>query len=157
MYVSTTSPASFCIAPARNTSTHSPHTHWETTTTHCFSPLYFRLDDIKRQRGQRQFRACAVRNTPTWNRTVHRMDLHRLRFIHCQPQAIHCLAFSTAHVPRPKLAVSRGDASIEIWLSVDGESYYKDWTVPGRTDTSIEALLWCGHKLYSAGLTGECS
>ena len=82
------------------------------------------------------------------------MEVHRLRFIECDPQPIHCLAFSSA-TDRPKLAVSRGDASIEIWATNDGEQYYQETLVPGRTDTSVEALVWCGKRLFSTGLTGR--
>ena len=82
------------------------------------------------------------------------MEVHRLRFIECDPQPIHCLAFSGA-TDRPKLAVSRGDASIEIWATNDGEQYYQETLVPGRTDTSVEALVWCGKRLFSTGLTGR--
>lgn len=81
------------------------------------------------------------------------MDVHRLRFIECDPQPINCLAFSGA-ADCPKLAVSRGDASIEIWATIDGEDYYKENFLPGRTDTSVEAMVWCGKRLFSAGLTG---
>ena len=84
---------------------------------------------------------------------IRSMDVHRLRFIECDPQPINCLAFSgTADCQ--KLAVSRGDASIEIWATIDGENYYKENFLPGRTDTSVEAMVWCGKRLFSAGLTG---
>ena len=82
------------------------------------------------------------------------MDIHRLRFIECDPQPIHCLAFSGA-TDCQKLAVSRGDASIEIWATTDGENYYKESFLPGRQDTSVEALVWCGKRLFSTGLTGD--
>ena len=84
------------------------------------------------------------------------MEVHRLRFIEYDPQPIHCLAFSGS-TDRPKLAVSRGDASIEIWATSDGERYYQETLVPGRTDTSVEALVWCGKRLFSTGLTGSFS
>ena len=84
------------------------------------------------------------------------MEVHRLRFIEYDPQPIHCLAFSGA-TDRPKLAVSRSDASIEIWATNDGEHYYLETLVPGRTDTSVEALVWCGKRLFSTGLTGSCN
>lgn len=84
------------------------------------------------------------------------MDIHRVRFVEYDPQPIHCLSFSDDDVASgcTKLALSRGDGSIEIWTSSDGESIYKKVWVPGRADFSIEALAWCGDRLFSAGLTG---
>ena len=83
------------------------------------------------------------------------MDIHRVRFIEHDPQPIHCLAFSDISPHSPQLALSRGDGSIEIWRTTDGESFYKDVWVPGRTDGSIETLVWCGGRLFTSGLTGE--
>lgn len=82
------------------------------------------------------------------------MDIHRVRFVEYNPQPIHCLRFYEESSSCIKLAVSRGDGSIEIWLSSDGESFFKDVWVPGRADFSIEALVWCEGRLFSAGLTG---
>ena len=82
------------------------------------------------------------------------MDFHRVRFIEHQPKAIHCLAFSQ-DTDHPRLAVSRSDCSIEIWASGDGLGYHQELWVPGREDSSIEALVWCQERLFSAGLTGR--
>ncbi len=82
------------------------------------------------------------------------MDVHRVRFIEHQPKAIHCLAFSD-DTDLPRLAVSRSDSSLEVWASSDGLSYYQETWVPGREDSSVEALVWCQGRLFSAGLTGE--
>ena len=83
------------------------------------------------------------------------MDIHRVRFVQYDPQPVHCLRFHEEGSGRLKLALSRGDGSIEIWTSYDGEGFFKDLWVPGRTDFSIEALVWCAGRLFSAGLTGR--
>ena len=82
------------------------------------------------------------------------MDIHRVRFVEYDPQPIHCLSFHEGESGSIKLALSRSDGSIEVWISSDGESFYKQIWIPGRTDFSIEALVWCGERLFSAGLTG---
>ncbi len=79
------------------------------------------------------------------------MDVHRIRFINQVPQSIQCLSFCK---DGKKLALSRGDGSIEIWDSMDGEFFKKMW-IPGRVNASIEALQWCGEKLFSGSLTGK--
>lgn len=83
------------------------------------------------------------------------MDIQtlRLRFIEYQPQPVNCLAFCDLGNGN-RLAVSRADASLEIWATTDGVHYYKDLFIPGRSDTSIEALVWSKNRLFSAGLTG---
>ena len=83
------------------------------------------------------------------------MDIQtqRLRFIEYQPQPVNCLAFCDLGNGN-RLAVSRADASLEIWATTDGLHYYKDLFIPGRSDTSIEALVWSKNRLFSAGLTG---
>ena len=82
------------------------------------------------------------------------MDVHKVRFIEHDPKTIDSLAFSDI-AERPRLAVSRSDSSIEIWATSDGEHYYKDRRIPGRSDTSVEKLVWSGSRLFSAGLSGE--
>lgn len=85
------------------------------------------------------------------------MNVHRVRFIEHQPKSIHCLAFSDDRDGPPRLAVARGDASLEIWNSSsdEGVSYHQALWVPGREDSSVEALAWCQGRLFSAGLTGS--
>ena len=83
------------------------------------------------------------------------MDIHRVRFVEYDPQPIHCLRFRNDDESScNKLALSRGDGSVEIWASSDGESFFKERWIPGRADFSIEALVWCEGRLFSAGLTG---
>lgn len=83
------------------------------------------------------------------------MDVHRLKFIDLQARAITCLAFD-ASVDFPRLAVSRSDASIEIWRYIGS---HKDFcychTIPGREGVSIETLKWSGDRLFSSGLSGS--
>ena len=86
---------------------------------------------------------------------IQSMDIHRVRFVEYDPQPIHCLRFHEESSGRLKLVLSRGDGSIEIWASYDGECFYKELWVPGRADFSIEALVWCEGRLFSAGLTGR--
>ena len=86
--------------------------------------------------------------------SVKEMDIHRVRFVEYDPQPIHCLRFDEGESSSIKLALSRGDGSIEVWISSDEESFYKQIWIPGRADFSIEALVWCRGRLFSAGLTG---
>ena len=82
------------------------------------------------------------------------MNVHRLRFVPVEPKAVHCLAFNDSS-RRPRLAIARSDASIEIWRHTgEGRHLCHELTIPGRTDTSVEAILWHGKRLFSAGLTG---
>lgn len=77
-----------------------------------------------------------------------------MRFVEHTPYPIHCLAFSEGDSSSQRLALSRGDGSIEIWASNGEGHFYKELWVPGRSDVSIEALVWCGKRLFYAGLTG---
>ena len=79
------------------------------------------------------------------------MDLHRIRFIPHLPQPIHCLSFFDNDVT--KLAVSRSDGSLEVWNSIN-DNFVKELWIPGRASTSIEALQWCGKRLYTGSLLG---
>lgn len=47
----------------------------------------------------------------------------------------------------------RDDASIEIW-NIQHAPYLQQ-TIVGSTIASIEAIAWCGNRLFSTGLTGE--
>lgn len=76
------------------------------------------------------------------------LQAHRARFLVYEPQAIHCLAFSEDD----QLAAARSDGSVELWRPREG---WKQVAVsPGRTNASVEVLLWCRNRLYSAGLDG---
>ena len=77
------------------------------------------------------------------------LQAHRVRFLDYTPQSIHCLAFSDDE----DLAVARSDGSIEIWSPEN--HWYQKGVIPGRTNSSIEVLLWCEGNLYSSGLDGR--
>lgn len=47
----------------------------------------------------------------------------------------------------------RDDASIEIW-NIQHAPYLQQ-TIAGSSIASIEAIAWCGNRLFSTGLTGE--
>lgn len=83
------------------------------------------------------------------------MDVHRLRFVDLEPKSINCLAFSNA-AERARLAVSRADASIELWRQCDGKELRHEFTIPGRSDSTVETMAWSGERLFSSGLTGKC-
>ncbi|XP_049860370.1 U3 small nucleolar RNA-associated protein 4 homolog [Schistocerca gregaria] len=75
--------------------------------------------------------------------------VHNIRFYNLEPRAIHCIAYESSH---RKLAVSRADSSLEIW-DVSNAPHVERF-IPGASDSSIEALSWCGTRLFSTGLQG---
>ncbi|KAG8201749.1 hypothetical protein JTE90_012809 [Oedothorax gibbosus] len=77
------------------------------------------------------------------------LNVHRVNFFEPEPQAIRCLA-SDAHSSR--LAVSRADASIEIWDMK--QNPYLEKVIPGASTASVESLAWCKGRLFSTGLHG---
>ena len=77
-----------------------------------------------------------------------------MRFVDVEPKAIHCLAFSHSD-ERSRLAVSRADASIELWRQCEGRELRHELTIPGRSDSTVEAMVWSGERLFSTGLTGK--
>ena len=83
------------------------------------------------------------------------MDVHRLKFLDVKPSPILSLSFSNVKSCQ-KLAISRGDGSIEIWnvVNEDKRELCHQITIPGREDVSVDSILWCGERLFSAGLTG---
>eukprot|EP00794_Sanderia_malayensis_P018978 gene18978-20885_t len=78
--------------------------------------------------------------------------VHRIRFVEFQPEAIHCLAFKD---DKSRLAVSRQDGTIEIWNTLHLLTWTKDFVIASQTGRSIESLIWCGNRLFSAGLGGD--
>lgn len=80
------------------------------------------------------------------------MELHRVRFISHAACAIQYLSFAE---DGSKLALSRDDGSLEIWVARNG-TCCRDLWIPGRTNTSIEALQWCGKQLFTGCLSGMC-
>ncbi|KAJ8927588.1 hypothetical protein NQ314_019933 [Rhamnusium bicolor] len=76
--------------------------------------------------------------------------IHNVRFYKLEPHAIRCMALQ----PSAKiLAVSRSDASIEIWNL--NNAWFIERTIASSTENfSIEGLAWCGNRLFSVGLHG---
>ncbi|CDK24729.1 unnamed protein product [Kuraishia capsulata CBS 1993] len=88
------------------------------------------------------------------------MDIHRCRFVDYTPQTITSLGFShssTSDLPSHslRLAVGRGDGSIEIW------NPRSDWlleqTIPGSRGRTVEGIAWSSKdkdvspRLFSIG------
>lgn len=99
----------------------------------------------------------AMDKANAWESYNDELLVHRVRFLQTQARPIHRLAFSKERRERaPRLAVARGDCSLELWVASrgDGARYYRQLFVPGRRDVSVESLVWVGRRLFSAGLTG---
>lgn len=47
---------------------------------------------------------------------------------------------------------NRSDSSVEVWDLA--HTPHIERTIPGRVNTSVEAVTWCGERLFSAGLQG---
>ena len=77
-----------------------------------------------------------------------------MRFVELQPKSIQCLAFSS-NDDRGRLAVSRADASIELWCQCNSKELRHEQTIPGRSDLSVETMGWMQERLFSSGLTGR--
>ncbi|XP_041375893.1 U3 small nucleolar RNA-associated protein 4 homolog [Gigantopelta aegis] len=76
--------------------------------------------------------------------------VHHVRFFEYVPKAIHSLAYEPTH---KKFALSRSDGSVEIWSIT--EDWYQEKIIPASEGFSVEALVWQGKRLYSAGLDGN--
>ena len=50
------------------------------------------------------------------------------------------------------LFLYRSDCSVEIWNL--NHTPHIERTIPGRVNSSVEALTWCGERLFSSGLQG---
>lgn len=75
--------------------------------------------------------------------------VHSVRFYDFEPRAIHCMAYE---LTGKKLAISRSDCSVEVWNL--GHTPHIERSIPGRVNSSVEALTWCRERLFSAGLQG---
>lgn len=75
--------------------------------------------------------------------------VHNVRFYDFEPQAIQCMAYEDAS---SRLALSRADGSVEIWNCQNRP--FVQLVLPGGVDSSVEALVWCKGRLFSAGLHG---
>ncbi|GLV34548.1 lethal (3) 72Dn [Carabus blaptoides fortunei] len=75
--------------------------------------------------------------------------VHNVKFYKIHPTGINCMAYETK---RKKLAISRSDASIEVWnLS---NTPFVERTIANHPSASIEALCWYEQRLFSTGLQG---
>ncbi|XP_037034605.1 U3 small nucleolar RNA-associated protein 4 homolog [Bradysia coprophila] len=84
------------------------------------------------------------------NKSSGHFKIHNVGFYHPAPRQIKCLSYNRR---TSKLAVSRDDASIEIW---DMQSaVYMEKCILGDPSWSVEALGWLNNRLFSTGLTGE--
>ncbi|XP_077300414.1 UTP4 small subunit processome component l(3)72Dn isoform X4 [Arctopsyche grandis] len=75
--------------------------------------------------------------------------VHHVRFYSPKTAAIHCLAL---HSDGDTLALSRNNASIEIW-NLRGVPILSRY-IPGTPSGSIEAMCWVKDRLLSTGLSG---
>lgn len=76
------------------------------------------------------------------------MNVHRLRFVPHNVEAINCLAFSE----NGKLALSRADGSLELWNPM--KNWLQEVVIRADKNSSIESLLWYENRLFTAGLNG---
>ena len=86
-----------------------------------------------------------VTGVPCW---FLQMNVHRLRFVPHNVQAINCLAFAE----NGKLALSRADGSLELWNPA--ENWLQEVVIHSDKDSSIEGLVFYGDRLFTAGLNG---
>ncbi|XP_078689122.1 U3 small nucleolar RNA-associated protein 4 homolog [Branchiostoma floridae x Branchiostoma belcheri] len=76
--------------------------------------------------------------------------LHDVRFFRFMPKAIHSIAHQQT---TNRVAVSRSDGSIEIYSIND--NWYQEKLICGDAGRSVEAMVWVGQRLFSAGLHGD--
>ena len=97
----------------------------------------------KSRKIQNIFRASSSQSS-----SAHMALVHRCRFVEYTPRAVHCIALHQGtHVLRA--AVSRANADIEIWNITD--TWHCERVIPGGEHMSVEALVWSGDRLFSAG------
>ncbi|XP_045118529.1 U3 small nucleolar RNA-associated protein 4 homolog [Portunus trituberculatus] len=75
--------------------------------------------------------------------------IHNVRFFDFNPKAIHCMSYDDA---TSRLALSRTNGDIEIWNCWSRP--FMQLFLPGDNDSSVEAMVWCQGRLFSAGLHG---
>ncbi|GAB0098407.1 U3 small nucleolar RNA-associated protein 4 [Sergentomyia squamirostris] len=75
---------------------------------------------------------------------------HTVQFYNLPPRGINFMVYNGG---LKKLALSRSDASIEVWRV--GETPLRERVIFGAPKASVEALVWVGENLLSAGLSGE--
>ncbi|VVC86764.1 unnamed protein product [Leptidea sinapis] len=75
--------------------------------------------------------------------------IHRIRYYNPEPKGINCISYEKKS---KLLALSRKDASIEIWDLTHAPYLIK--FIPGLENSSVEALGWVNERLLSTGLGG---
>ncbi|CAH1779967.1 unnamed protein product [Owenia fusiformis] len=76
--------------------------------------------------------------------------VHHIRFFDYQPKSIQCLAYNSQ---QDRIAIGRSDGSLEIWSIKD--DWFQEKIIPGSNDNSIEAVAWCGNRVFTAGIQGS--
>ncbi|KAG4075374.1 hypothetical protein HA402_003165 [Bradysia odoriphaga] len=89
-------------------------------------------------------------NKANKNKSFGHFKIHNVEFYHPAPRQIKCLSYNRK---TSRLAVSRDDASIEIWDM--RSAVYMEKCVLGDPSWSVEDLGWLNNRLFSTGLTGE--
>ncbi|KAK9882349.1 hypothetical protein WA026_020871 [Henosepilachna vigintioctopunctata] len=80
-------------------------------------------------------------------------SVHHIRFYKPKPKAIYCMCLQPNRKLGYKLALSRSDASIEIWNI--NQSPYIERTISSNVENyTIEGLGWFQDRLFSVGLHG---
>ncbi|KAL3276043.1 hypothetical protein HHI36_020772 [Cryptolaemus montrouzieri] len=77
-------------------------------------------------------------------------SLHNIRFYKPKPRSIYCMAL---HPSNNKLALSRSDATIEIW-NISNSPYIERSISSSVENYNIEGLAWFDDRLFSVGLHG---
>ncbi|GBP64508.1 U3 small nucleolar RNA-associated protein 4 homolog, partial [Eumeta japonica] len=75
--------------------------------------------------------------------------VHKVRYYNPKPRSINCVCYNKK---QKHLALSREDASIEVWDLNHAPFLLK--SIPGVENGSIEALGWASNRLFSTGLGG---
>ncbi|RZC36716.1 cirhin, partial [Asbolus verrucosus] len=76
--------------------------------------------------------------------------VHNVRFYKPKPKAVYCMALEPQE---NKLAISRSDASLEIW-NLSNAPFIERRIASSTENFSIEGLAWCETRLFSVGLHG---
>ncbi|XP_042239160.1 U3 small nucleolar RNA-associated protein 4 homolog [Homarus americanus] len=77
--------------------------------------------------------------------------IHNVRFYDFEPKAIQCMTYEDE---TNRLALSRADGTVEIWNCNCQSRPFLELVIYGDDGCSVEALVWCRGRLFSAGLHG---
>ena len=72
--------------------------------------------------------------------------------IRYQPVGVNCIVPQrvTDQSVDERVAVARGNGSVEIWNAES--NWHTERVIPGGDDVSVEAVVWIGDRLFTAGL-----